>query len=459
MVQLMSDQKSTASLEALTNLAKRRGFVFQSAELYGGMGAVYDFGPLGTLLKQNIRAAWFKRFVQERDDIMVIESALITKREVLQASGHEELFVIPLVECKICHERFRADQEIPEVKDHKHELGEEKEFNEMFPLQIGPTKESGSMAYLRPETAQGMFTNFKQILETSRVKPPFGIAQIGKSFRNEITTGEFIFRLREFEIAELEYFVKPGTEDGWFEKWVGEWEQFFVDYGVKKENMKRYEHSEKERAHYSKGTTDILFKFPVGWKELAGIANRTDFDLVQHEKASNKELRFFDEEEKKAYRPYVIEPTFGLERAFLAFLTEAYKEYPAGRGGSDASVGTPTPPEGGRRSEQEIVLHLDPRLAPYKVAVFPLVKKEKLPEIAQKLTQELRKQWFVQYDESGSIGRRYRRADEIGTPWCITVDFDTQKDDAVTIRDRDTMKQERVKLNKVSDWIAKKLDK
>ena len=327
----------------------------------------------------------------------------------------------------------------------------------MFATHVGATKEAGSLAYLRPETAQGMFVNFKQVLDTTRVKVPFGIAQVGKSFRNEITTGEFLFRLREFEIAEIEFFVEPGSENKWFSKWIGEWERFFTDYGIKKEHLKRHVHPKETRAHYSKGTTDLLFQFPMGLKELAGVANRGDFDLIQHEKASNKELKFFDEASKKAYRPFVIEPTMGIERALFAFLCEAYKAYPNGRGGSDAPAGAPTQDRQSAKDTIEIVLHLDPRLAPYKVAVFPLVKKEKLPEIAQKLVQDLRKQWFVLYDESGSIGRRYRRADEIGTPWCITVDFDTQKDDAVTIRDRDTMQQERVKLNKVQDWISKKL--
>lgn len=451
-------QTMPVNLESLTNLAKRRGFVYPSQELYGGLGAVYDFGPLGTMLKNNIRAAFIKRFVQEREDVVLVDTAVLTRQDVLRASGHEQSFSDPLVECTVCHQRFRADEKVPEAKDHEHKLAEAKQFNLMFATHVGATKEAGSLAYLRPETAQGMFVNFKQVLDTTRIKVPFGIAQVGKSFRNEITTGEFLFRVREFEIAELEYFVKPGTQDKAFTYWIEQWEQFFAEYGITKENLKRFEHPKETRAHYSLGTVDLEYQFPMGWKELAGIANRGDYDLAQHEKATGTTLQFFDEQEKKAYRPFVIEPTFGLERAFLAFLTEAYKEYPAGRGGSDASVGTPTPPEGGRRSEQEIVLHLDPRLAPYKAAVFPLVKKEKLPEIAQKLVQELRKQWFVQYDESGSIGRRYRRADEIGTPWCITVDFDTQKDDAVTIRDRDTMKQERVKLNKVSDWIAKKLE-
>ncbi len=441
-------QTMLVNLESLTNLAKRRGFAYPSQELYGGLGAVYDFGPLGTMLKNNIRAAWVKRFVQERNDMVLVDTAVLTRQDVLRASGHEQSFSDPLVECMVCHLRFRSDEKIPEAKDHEHKLAHAKQFNLMFATHVGATKEAGSLAYLRPETAQGMFVNFKQILDTTRVKVPFGMAQVGKSFRNEITTGEFLFRLREFEIAEIEFFVEPGSEDEWFSKWIEQWEQFFIDYGIKKENLKRHVHPKETLSHYSKGTTDLLFQFPMGLKELAGVANRGDFDLTQHEKESNKELKFFDEASKKSYRPFVIEPTMGIERALFAFLCEAYQEYPAGRGAKE-----------GEKGEQEIVLYLDPRLAPYKAAVFPLVKKEKLPEIAQKLTQELRKQWFVQYDESGSIGRRYRRADEIGTPWCITVDFDSQKDEAVTIRDRDTMKQERVKLNKVPDWIAKKLDK
>lgn len=444
----MSDTpQSPPSLEAITNLCKRRGFVFPSGELYGGVGAVYDLGPLGAALKQNIRRLWWERFVQGRDDVVGLESAVLTKREVLQASGHEQSFSDPLVECSVCHERFRADEEIPKGKDHEHKLNAPKEFNLMFSTHLGPIKETGSQVYLRPETAQGMFTNYLNILDTMRVKVPFGIAQVGKSFRNEITTGEFLYRVREFEIAEVEYFVKPGTDEEWFENWLTQWERFFWDLGIKKEHLKQHEHPKETLAHYSKRTVDLLYHFPMGWKELAGVANRGDFDLATHQKHSGKDLSYFDEAGGKKYLPYVIEPTLGLERALFAVLVDAYKEYKGGRGEGEGGEGV------------ETVLHLDPRLAPFTAAVLPLVKKEKLPEIGHDLAKELKQQFNVFYDASGSIGRRYRRQDEIGTPWCITVDFDTQKDQTVTLRDRDTMKQERVKLDKVMDWIQKALKK
>jgi glycyl-tRNA synthetase len=436
------------TLEKLTNLAKRRGFVFPSSELYGGIGAIYDFGPLGVLLKNNIKNEWWRRFVTERDDVVGIESAILTKREVLKASGHEEGFVDMLVECKICHERFRADQEISVAKDHKHDLTEPKQFHVMFKTHVGSTEDQGSLAYLRPETAQGMFTNFKTILETSRVKVPFGIAQIGKSFRNEITTGEWLFRLREFEIAEIEYFVKPGTDEQWFTKWLTAWEKFLTDLGISKKNLKRTEYPKNELAHYSKRTVDIFYNYPVGWKELAAVANRTDYDLLQHQKASGKDLSYFDETTGKKYLPFVIEPTLGIERAMFAFLADAYREYPGGR----AKEG-----ESGGAKEPEIVLHLHPRLAPVKVAVLPLVHKDGLDKIARDIFNDLKSLGPVQYDESGSIGRRYRRQDEIGTPWCITVDYDTKKDKKVTVRDRDTMKQARIKISELKSYLSEKL--
>lgn len=440
----MADEQDV-TLEQIVNLAKRRGFVVPTAEIYGGLGAIYDFGPLGVLLKNNIRNEWWRRFVQERSDVVGIESAVITRREVLQASGHEASFTDPLVECTICHQRFRADGEIPKAADHTHKLTAPKTFHLMFKTHVGPIEHDASLAYLRPETAQGMFTNFKAILDTARVKIPFGIAQVGKSFRNEITTGEWLFRLREFEIAEIEFFVKPGTDERWFETWVKEWEKFFFDLGIRRSNLKRHEHPQKTLAHYSKRTVDLTYQFPIGWKELAGVANRTDYDLSQHEKMSGKDLSYFDESTGKRYIPYVVEPTMGLERAMFAFLADAYVEVKGGR--SEEA-------EGGR----EVVLRLHPKLAPIKAAVFPLVNKEKLPDIALDIADDLRKYWFVQYDESGSIGRRYRRQDEIGTPFCITVDFDTPKKKTVTFRDRDTMKQERVPIKTLVDHLEKKLN-
>ena len=426
-------------MDKLTSLAKRRGFVYPSSEIYGGLSAIYDFGPLGTLLKRNIRDEWWKRFVQQRDDIVGIESALITRREVLQASGHESSFTDPLVECKICHQRFRADQEITQASDHQHDLTEPKSFNLMFKTYVGPTEEEGNLAYLRPETAQGMFTNFKNIIDSTRIKMPFGIAQVGKSFRNEITTGEWLFRLRELEIAEIEYFVKPGTDEEWFGKWVSEWEAFFTDLGLKPENLKHYQHPQQSLAHYSKGTTDLLYNFPIGWKELAGIANRTDFDLKAHTEASGKDLSFFDEETKEKYVPYVIEPTLGIERAFFAFLTDAYAE-------EDDKEGT------------RAILRFHPKLAPIKAAVFPLQKSDELVKVAQEIYKNLQQNYMVQYDQSGSVGRRYRRQDEIGTPYCITVDFDSLQDKKVTVRDRDTMEQQRVAISELTSYLANKLN-
>lgn len=437
---------SDVTLEKVINLAKRRGFVFPSTEIYGGLGAIYDFGPLGVLLKNNIRQEWWKRFVQERSDVVGVDTAVITKREVLQASGHESSFTDPLVECKMCHQRFRSDEDIPEAGDHKHEFTEPKKFHLMFKTHVGPTEGEASLAYLRPETAQGMFTNFKNVLDTSRVKIPFGIAQVGKSFRNEITTGEWLFRLREFEIAEIEYFVKPGTDEKFFDEWLKEWQSFFVDLGLSKENIKHHEHHKDTLAHYSKRTVDLQYKYPQGWKELAGVANRTDYDLANHQEKSGKDLTYFDEKDGTKYLPYVIEPTMGLERAMFAFLSDAYKEYPGGRG------------KGGVEEGNEVVLHLHPRLSPIKAAIFPLVNKEKLPAIAQEIADELRQSWFVQYDDSGSIGRRYRRQDEIGTPFCVTVDFETQKEKTVTIRDRDSMGQDRVPIKELAAIVRKRLE-
>jgi glycyl-tRNA synthetase len=442
----MSTPSRLGTLDRLATLAKRRGFVFPSAEIYGSPGAIYDFGPLGTLMRQNVRREWWRRFVQERADMVGIESAIITKREVLAASGHEQSFTDPLVECRICHERFRTDEEIPAASDHTHDLTEPKQFNLMFKTHLGPTEEGASLAYLRPETAQGMFTNFKNVLDTARVKVPFGIAQIGKSFRNEITTGKWIFRLREFEIAEIEYFVKPGNDEEWFRVWLEAWEAFFVDMGLTRDRMRRFEHPPETLAHYSKRTVDLQYEFPFGWAELAGVANRTDYDLRQHQEASGRDLTYFDESDGSKYHPYVIEPTVSIERAMLVFMVDAYREYPGGRAGR----------EDGR--EVETVLHLHPRLAPITAAVLPLVKRERMPELAREIERDLRRTWFVTYDENGTVGRRYRRYDEIGTPWCITVDSQTQQDGTVTVRDRDSMAQDRVPMADLRDYLGQKLD-
>ncbi len=427
-------------MEQLVSLAKRRGFVFPSAEIYGGLAAVWDYGPLGSLMKQNIRRAWLQRFVLSQPNIVPLEAAILTKREVLVASGHETGFSDPLVECTVCHERFRADHEIPKGKGHEHQLTEAKQFNLMFKTTAGPVEESSNLVYLRPETAQGMFVNFKLVAEALRLKPPFGIAQIGKAFRNEITVGNFIFRLRELEQAEMEYFVKPGTDEQIFEEWKNAMPAFFEALGVNKDRMRLYEHPKEKLSHYSKRTVDLEYEFPFGWGEVWGCANRTDFDLKQHMEHSGKDLSWFDEETKEKFVPYVIEPALGLDRALLMLLVDAFHV-------SDGTDG---------REAGESVLKLHPRIAPVTAAVFPLVKKEQLPQIAKEIVASLRDAGigYVQYDESGSIGRRYRRQDEIGTPWCITVDFDSQADKTVTLRHRDTLEQERVSIAELPATLA-----
>lgn len=432
-------------MDKITSLCKRRGFVWQGSEIYGGVGAIYHFGPLGVEMKNAIKKLWWDTFVLSRPDIVGLESAVIMHPKIWEASGHLQSFTDPLVECKKCHQRFRSDL----LKDEKtcstggeHEFTEAKDFNLMFKTFLGPVENGENVTYLRPETAQGMFVDFKLVLDSSRQKVPFGIAQIGKSFRNEITTGNFFFRTREFEIAEIEYFVKPGEDDKWFREWLDLWELFYTNLGINKEKISLYEHPKESLAHYSKQTVDIMYDFPFGKSELAGVANRTDFDLSQHEKSSGTDLKYFDEESGKKYIPYVIEPTMGIERAMLAALVDGYLE-------SDGSDG---------REKGEVVLKLDPKIAPVQVACFPLMKKEDLPKIANEIRLTLVKAGIRSIsDESGSVGRRYRRQDEIGTPWCVTVDFDSLKDDSVTIRDRDTMKQERVSIDKVVDYISDKL--
>lgn len=432
------------NLEKIVSLAKRRGFVIPGSEIYGGVSGIYDFGPYGIALKNNLKKLWWKMFVQDRDDIVGIESAILMNRKVWQASGHEKDFVDELVECKKCHQRFKAD-DLPKEKcpsGGEHEFTQAKQFNPMFRTHIGVIEDEKSMTYLRPETAQGMFTDFKQILETSRRKIPFGIAQIGKSFRNEINTKDFLFRVREFEIAEIEYFVKPGDDEKSFDEWLKNWEEFVLSTGIKKENIRQYEHEKGDLSHYSKKTVDIHYNYPFGWKELTGLANRTDFDLTSHEKASGKDMKYFDEETKEKYIPYVIEPTLGIERLMLAVICDAFEEVTGGRGQSKEGEGN------------EVVLHFDPSVAPVKIAVLPLVKK--LSEKAHEIYKDLKTCWGeIEFDESGSIGRRYRRQDEIGTPYCVTIDF--EEDGKVTVRDRDTMKQERVDIKDLKNYFFGKL--
>ena len=437
-------------MQKIVSLTKRRGFVFQSSEIYGGVEALWDFGPLGVLLKNNIKQEWLKRFVQEKDNVVLIDGAVIMHPKVWETSGHLKNFTDPLVECKKCHGRFREDHLIKKKcpKCESAEFTPAKNFNLMFKTFLGPVEEESGTAFLRPETAQSMFTNFKQVQESMRLKVPFGIAQIGRSFRNEITTGNFIFRSREFDLAEIEYFVKPGEDEAAFDKWLNDWESFFISLGLKKEKLRRYEHPKKSLAHYSKRTVDIEYEFPWGFAELAGVANRTDFDLSQHAKASGQALDYTDPDSKKKYIPYVIEPTVGIERLMLALLVQAYEEIKGGRTTTTESV-----------KEEEIVLRLDKKIAPIKAAVLPLVKNK--PEVVKKAREVydlLKPHFSVQYDEAGSIGRRYRRQDEIGTVFCITCDFDTLKDNAVTIRDRDTMQQERIEISKLIATISAKLN-
>ncbi len=469
-----SDNSSTAlrtsKMQAIVSWAKRRGFVYPSSEIYGGIGGVYDFGPYGVELYRNIKNLWWKTFVEKRDDVIGIDSSVLMNRKVWQASGHEKGFTDPLVECKKCHSRFRLD-EIENLKSQETnskqisnsksqtkclkcegDLTDEKSFNTMFKTYVGPVDDNEDMTYLRPETAQGMFVNFKNVVDSTRKKLPFGIAQIGKCFRNEITTGEYLFRVREFEIAEIEYFVMPprpgsgqaGEDEIWFEKWLKEWKDFVSAIGIDLKNIEEHEHPKAELSHYSKRTVDLQYKFPFGTKELTGLANRTDFDLKSHQEASGKDLQYFDEQSGKKYLPYVIEPTMGMGRMFLAIICDNYEEVKGGRSESETGV------------EKEVVMHFDPKIAPVKAAVLPLSKK--LSPDAKKIYQDLKQEFgAIEYDEGGSIGRRYRRQDEIGTPYCLTFDFDSLKDKKVTIRDRDTMKQARVAIGDLKEYIRKKI--
>ncbi len=465
------------SLEPIINLSKRRGFVFPSAEIYSGTGGIWDYGPLGILLRNNIKAEWWRANVQERSDMVPLDSAIITKQDVLKASGHVETFTDPLIECKNCHARYRADKdpfnlqsdvdgESPEVMNKlvgikcpncgKNEWTSPRRFNLMFEMSLGAAEGTGATVYLRPETAQGIFTNFKNVLEVSRKKLPFGIAQIGKAFRNEIQTGNFIFRDRELEQMEIEYFVKPVDAVRAWEGWVADRENWYLKLGMKKANIQTREHESHELSHYAQAATDIEYNFPgLGFSELEGIANRGDYDLTQHQTASGKDLSYFDEETGDRFLPYVIEPSVGVDRCMLAFMCDAYAEYPGGRGSEAQPDETkPTQPN----QEVETVLHLHPRLAPYKAAILPLMRKEGMPELAREIEAQLRQQFMVAYDETASIGRRYRRQDEIGTPWCITVDFDSLKDKTVTVRDRDTMQQDRVAIAELNNYIASRLN-
>ena len=460
-------------MEKLVSLCKRRGFVFPGSELYGGLNGTWDLGPLGVMLANNIKREWWRSIVEERDDVVGLDSSILLHPKVWEASGHVSSFTDPLVECKVCHERYRLDillkdsmdkvalelpkdvalfdlnvpaarklifdflnKEISCGKCGKKNWAEPKQFNLMFKTFVGPVDDEENKTYLRPETAQGIFINFANVIDTMRVKIPFGIAQIGKGFRNEITTGNFLFRVREFEMMELEFFVKPGTDKKWHEYWKQERLTWYLSLGMNKNNVKLVDLPKEEIAHYSKGTTEIWYRFPfMDWGELEGIANRGDYDLSQHAKYSGRDLSYFDQEANERFVPYVIEPSVGVGRAMLAFLVDSYSE------------------DGDR-----VILKLHPKLAPYKVAVFPLLaNKEKLLAKAQKIYKNIRGTFAVTFDDRGNIGKRYLYQDEIGTPWCITVDFQTLEDDTVTVRDRDTTKQMRVKADALRKYLEERL--
>ncbi|WP_353808237.1 glycine--tRNA ligase [Agromyces sp. SYSU T00194] len=452
-------------LDSVITLAQHRGFVFQAGEIYGGSRSAWDYGPLGVELKENIKRQWWKTMVQGRDDVVGLDSSVILPKQVWEASGHVEVFSDPLVECQQCHKRYREDHLIEEfeAKKGRAPVGgldevvcancgtrgrwtEPRAFSGLLKTFLGPVDDEAGLHYLRPETAQGIFVNFANVLQAARMKPPFGIGQIGKSFRNEITPGNFIFRTREFEQMEMEFFVEPGTDDEWFEYWLDTRWNWYTDLGIDPENLRRYEHAQEKLSHYSKRTVDIEYRFGFAggdWGELEGVANRTDFDLGTHTKHSGKDLSYFDQSKNERWTPYVIEPAAGLTRSLMAFLVDAYhqEEVQNAKGGTDTRT----------------VLKLDPRLAPVKAAVLPLSRNEKLSPIAREVASSLREQWNVDFDDAGAIGRRYRRQDEIGTPFCITVDFDSLDDNAVTVRDRDTMGQERVSLDRLFGYLAERL--
>ncbi|WP_067461811.1 glycine--tRNA ligase [Actinomadura macra] len=452
-------------LDTIVNLAKRRGLVYPSSEIYGGLRASWDYGPLGVELKNNVKRQWWKSMVQGRDDVVGLDSCVILAREVWEASGHVQAFVDPLTECQSCHKRFRADH-LAEAYEEKHgrppangladiscpncgvkgSFTEPKMFNGLLKTYLGPVEDESGLAYLRPETAQGIFINYLNVQQSARRKVPFGIGQVGKSFRNEITPGNFIFRTREFEQMEMEFFVKPGSDEEWHQYWIDERLQWYVDLGIRKENLRLYEHPADKLSHYSKRTVDVEYRFDfVGteWGELEGVANRTDFDLTTHSKASGTDLSFFDQESGERFTPYVIEPAAGVDRCTLTFMMDAYAEDEA--------------PNAKGKLEKRTVMRLDRRLAPVKVAVLPLSRNADLSPKARDLAARLRRNWNVDFDDAGAIGRRYRRQDEIGTPFCVTVDFDTLEDDAVTVRERDSMSQERISIGQVESFLAAQL--
>ncbi len=456
-----------SALDHVVSLCKRRGFVYPCGDIYGGTRSAWDYGPLGVELKENVKRQWWRAMVTAREDVVGLDSSVILPKRTWEASGHVGTFSDPLTECLSCHKRYRADhmQEDyaakkkiadPDTVDlallacpncgTRGQWTEPKAFNMMLKTHLGVIEDEGGLHYLRPETAQGIFLNFQNVLVSSRKKPPFGIAQVGKSFRNEITPGNFIFRTREFEQMEMEFFVKPGEDDEWFRYWIAERTRWYVGLGINPDNLRHYEHPQEKLSHYSKGTTDIEYRFGFSgrdFEELEGIANRTDYDLTQHSNFSGQDLSYFEQATGERFMPFVIEPAAGLTRSFMAFLVDSYTEdeAPNTKGGVD----------------KRVVLKLDKRLAPVKVAVLPLSRNADLSPKAKDLATELRTNWNVEFDDAGAIGRRYRRQDEIGTPYCVTVDFDTLEDHAVTVRERDSMQQERVSLDKISSYFAERL--
>jgi len=432
---------SNVTMEKIVSLCKRRGFIFPSSEIYGGLSSCWDYGPMGVELKRNVRDAWWKAVVQARDDVVGIDTSIMMHPDVWKASGHIDSFTDPLVECKSCHLRWRAeeiDNQAGTCPKCGGELTAPRMFNLMFKSFMGPVEEEASTVYLRPETAQGMFVNFENVITTSRKKLPLGIAQIGKSFRNEITPGNFIFRTREFEHMELEYFVKPGTDERWLDFWVKERFEWYIKLGIRKENLRLRQHSKEELAHYAKDCYDIEYLFPMGWSELEGIANRSDYDLTQHAKHSGRDLSYYDGQTGERYVPYIVEPSAGVDRSVLALLIDAYREEIV-------------------EGEKRVVLQFHPSLAPMKVAVLPLSRNEKLTPLAKEVYQQLCPSFMTDYDDSQGIGRRYRRQDEIGTPFCVTVDFQSLEDHQATIRERDSLAQIRVPIEMLDRTLRAKL--
>ncbi len=427
------------TMDKLVSLCQRRGFIFPSSDIYGGLSGCWDYGPVGVELKRNVKEAWWRAIVRERDDMVGIDTSILMNSKVWEASGHVTSFSDPLVECKNCHLRWKAD----DLKENRcpacgGALTEERMFNTMFKTFIGPVEEAAAVVYLRPETAQGMFVNFQNVVNTSRKRLPFGIAQIGRSFRNEITTGNFIFRSREFEQMEIEFFVKPGTDDKWWRYWVEQRLDWYVNLGIDKEHLRLAPHPKEKLAHYARACTDVTYLFPHGWAELEGIANRTDYDLRQHMAASGKSLEYYDDEARERFVPYIIEPSAGVDRTVLALLCDTYDEEPD-------------------KDEIRVLFHFHPDIAPIKVAVLPLSRKENLAALAKDVYNALRPCFATQYDDTQSIGRRYRRQDELGTPYCVTIDFQSLEDNMATIRERDTMNQIRVPIAALKNTLLAKL--